>query len=54
MGSIMKYTAQMGFGAKIYISSLVKIGSGVQKLTGQDSQTYRKHGSHISLLPFFF
>jgi hypothetical protein len=30
----MKYTAEMGLGAMIYISSFIKIGSGIQKLTG--------------------
>jgi hypothetical protein len=28
----MKYTAEMGSGAMIYIQSLIKIGSGIQKL----------------------
>jgi hypothetical protein len=30
----MKYSAEMGFGAVIYIPSLIKIASGIQKLTG--------------------
>jgi hypothetical protein len=29
----------MGSGAMIYISSFVKIGSGIQKLIGEDTQT---------------
>jgi hypothetical protein len=28
----MKYTVEMGSGAMIYISSFIKIGSGIQKL----------------------
>jgi hypothetical protein len=28
----MRYTAEMGSGAMMYISSFVKIGSGIQKL----------------------
>jgi hypothetical protein len=30
----MKKVAEMGSGAMIYIPSLIKIGSGIQKLTG--------------------
>jgi hypothetical protein len=30
----MKHALEMGSGATIYISSFIKIGSGVQKLTG--------------------
>jgi hypothetical protein len=30
----MKYAAEMGSGAMIYIPSFVKIGSGIQKLMG--------------------
>jgi uncharacterized RmlC-like cupin family protein len=37
----MKYAAEMGPGAMIYIPSFVKIGSGIQKLIRADSQTYR-------------
>jgi hypothetical protein len=36
----MKYTAEMGSGAMIYIPSLIKIGSGI-------------HGDLVSLLLFF-
>jgi hypothetical protein len=28
----MKYAAEMGSGAKIYIPSFIKIGSGIEKL----------------------
>jgi hypothetical protein len=30
----MKYAVEMGSGALIYISSFIKIGSGIQKLMG--------------------
>jgi hypothetical protein len=30
----MKYTVEIGLGSIIYISSLIKIGSGIQKLIG--------------------
>jgi hypothetical protein len=30
----MKYAVEMGLGAMIYIPSLIKIGSGIKKLTG--------------------
>jgi hypothetical protein len=30
----MKYTVEMGSGTMIYIPSFIKIGSGIQKLTG--------------------
>jgi hypothetical protein len=46
----MKYAVKMGSGAMIYISSFIKIGSGIQKLTVSDSQTPRQHGDLISLL----
>jgi hypothetical protein len=40
----MKYAVEMGSVAMIYITSFIKIGSVIQKLTG-DSQTYRHTGS---------
>jgi hypothetical protein len=48
----MKYVVWMGSGGKIYISSLITIGLGIQKLIGWDTQTYRQHGNLISLLLF--
>jgi hypothetical protein len=42
----MKYTVEMGSGAMMHISSLIKIGSGIQKLIGgfADRQTaWRSH-----------
>jgi hypothetical protein len=49
----MKYAAEMGSGAMIYIPSLIKIVSGIQKLMRGDSQTHRQHGDRISLLKNF-
>jgi hypothetical protein len=35
----MKYAVEMGAGVIIYILSFIKIGSGIQKLIGGDTQT---------------
>jgi hypothetical protein len=35
----MKYATEVGSGAVIYIPSFIKIGSGIQKLVGRDSET---------------
>jgi F0F1-type ATP synthase alpha subunit len=35
----MKYSAEMGSGAMIYIPSFIKIGSGIRKLIRGDAQT---------------
>jgi hypothetical protein len=48
----MKYAVEAGSGVMIYIPSFIKIGSGIQKLIGGDTQ--RQHGDRISLLQFFF
>jgi hypothetical protein len=45
----MKYAIEMGSGAKIYIPSFMKFGSGIQKLIG-NTQMHRQHGDLISLL----
>jgi hypothetical protein len=45
----MKYAVEMGLVATIYIPSFMKIGSGIHKLIGTDSQTPRQHGEHIIL-----
>jgi hypothetical protein len=37
----------------IYIPSLIKIGSGIQKLIEGDILTHRQHGELISQLLFF-
>jgi hypothetical protein len=42
----MKYAVEMGSGAKIYIPSFIKIGSGIQKLI---RVTHGQHGDLISL-----
>jgi hypothetical protein len=49
----MKYAVEIGSSAMIYIPSFVKIGSGSQKLIGEDTQTHRQRGYRISLLLFF-
>jgi hypothetical protein len=49
----MKYAAEMGSGAVIYIPSFIKIGSGIQKLIGEETQAHRQHGDLISLFLFF-
>jgi hypothetical protein len=50
----MKYAVEMGSGAMIYISSFIKIGSGIQKLMGWNMQTHRQHEDRISLLLLYF
>jgi hypothetical protein len=35
MGGIMNYGVEMGAGVMTYIPSFMKIGSGIQKLTGR-------------------
>jgi hypothetical protein len=52
----MKYAAEMGSGAMIYIPSFIKIGSAIQKLIGWGEEGYtdtEKHSDRISLLLFF-
>jgi hypothetical protein len=48
----MKYAVKMGSAAIIYILNFMKTGSGIEKLTGRDSQTqtHKEHGNRISLL----
>jgi hypothetical protein len=43
----------MGSGAVMYIQSFIKIGSGIQKLIEEDTQTHRQQRDLISLLYFF-
>jgi hypothetical protein len=47
----MKYAVEMGSGVMTYIPSLMRIGSGIEKLMGEgefiDTQT---HGDIISML----
>jgi hypothetical protein len=42
----MKYAVEMGSGAVMYISGLIKIGSGIHKLI------HTQHGDRIALLLF--
>jgi hypothetical protein len=42
----------MGSGAKIYITSFIKIVSGIQKSREGDSQIHRQHDDIISPLLF--
>jgi hypothetical protein len=49
----MKYTVAMDSGAMTYILSFIKIGSGIQKFIGRDSQPHRRQDDLISPLPFF-
>jgi hypothetical protein len=46
----MKYPVEIGSDAMIYIQSFIQIGSGIQKLKGEQSKTHRQHGDRISLL----
>jgi hypothetical protein len=46
----MKYAIEMGSGAMIYVPSFIKIGSGIQKLIGGDTQTHRQERERISLI----
>jgi hypothetical protein len=36
---LMKYAVEIGSGAMTYIPSFIKIGSGIQKLIWEDTQT---------------
>jgi hypothetical protein len=47
---LTKYSFEVGSGAIICIKSSVKIGSGIQKLTGGDLWSHRQHSDVISLL----
>jgi hypothetical protein len=50
----MKYAVDIISDTMIYISSFIKIDSGIQKLIGMgDSQIYRPHDDLISLTLFF-
>jgi hypothetical protein len=50
--NIFNYSIEMGSGAVICIPSFIKIGSGIEKLIGGDTQTHRQQGDLISLLSF--
>jgi hypothetical protein len=49
----MKYAVEMGSGSMIYMPNFIKTGSGIQNLTGVDSQTPSQHGDRINLLSKF-
>jgi hypothetical protein len=51
----MKYTTEMGSKARIYTPSSIQTGSGIQFLTGGDSQTqiHRQCGDCTSLFSLF-
>jgi hypothetical protein len=51
--AFMKYAVEMDSGAMTYIPCFIKIGSGIQKLMEEDSQTCRQHGDRISILSYF-
>jgi hypothetical protein len=48
----MKHAVELGSVAMIYIPNFIKIGSGIQKLTGEytDIHTHKEDGYLISLL----
>jgi F0F1-type ATP synthase alpha subunit len=46
----MKYAAEIGSVAMMYIPSFINIGSGIRKLIVGDTQTHRQDGDGISLL----
>jgi hypothetical protein len=52
----MKYAAEMGSAAMMYIPSFIKICSGIQKLSGgyTDTQTHGQHGDSIKPHLFLF
>jgi hypothetical protein len=52
MGGIFNLAVEIGSGAVIYVPSLTKIGSGVQKLIGGYTDTHRQQRDLISPLYF--
>jgi hypothetical protein len=50
----MKYVVEMDSRAKTDSPDFGRTGSAIRKLIREDTQTYRQHGDHISLLVFFF
>jgi hypothetical protein len=43
MGGIFNWAVEMGSGAVIYVPSFIKIGSGLQKITGRLHRQTRTH-----------
>jgi hypothetical protein len=50
----MNYATEMESGTMIYISSFIKIGSGIQKLIRGDTDTQTARSSHKPTFIFFF
>jgi hypothetical protein len=48
----MSYAIETGSTVMIYMTSFIKIGSGLQKLIGRKAQTHREQGDLISILLF--
>jgi hypothetical protein len=48
----MMYAVDMGSGAMIYVPSIMKIGSGIQKLIGGDSHKQTARRSHKTTFIF--
>jgi hypothetical protein len=46
----VKHAVELGSGAMAYVPSLLKIGSGIQKLLKGDTETHMQHGDCVSLL----
>jgi hypothetical protein len=46
----MEYAVELDSGVMIYISSFIKIGSGIHKLIEGDTLTHRQHSDRIDLL----
>jgi hypothetical protein len=46
----MKVAVGMGLGSMMYVPRFIKIGLGVQKLIGRDTQTLRQGEDRIRLL----
>jgi hypothetical protein len=49
----MKYAVKIDSGDMIYITSFMKIGSGIRWLIMEDTQSHRLHGGIVSLIYFF-
>jgi hypothetical protein len=46
----MKYAVGMGSSVITYIPNFIKMGSSIQRLTGEDTQAHRQEGDRVSLL----
>jgi hypothetical protein len=52
MTGIYKQAVGIGSGVMTYMPNFIKIGSGIQTLIGEDTQTYRQHGDLLNLFYF--